>query len=172
MPRQEATEIGVVPGGAGDDREHREALPRCCRLADHVVIVRADRAPHLDHLRAPRPDELPHRPPRRAPEQHALVLRERGDRARGAASLEVPRRREHAGADRAERPRDQPAVAQPADAEREVDALVNGSTIRCVSATSTRTSGYRAAKPTRMGGSSRSPRSVGAVSRTVPRGMS
>src|SRR4029077_11369299 len=90
MPRQDATEIGVVPAGAGDDREQREALPRRRRLADHVVIVRVDRAPPLDHLRAARTDELPDRPPRRATEQHALVLRERRDRARGAASLEVP----------------------------------------------------------------------------------
>ena len=172
MPRQEATEIGVVPGGAGDDREHREALPRCCRLADHVVIVRADRAPHLDHLRAPRPDELPHRPPRRAPEQHALVLRERGDRARGAASLEVPRRREHAGADRAERPRDQPAVAQPADAEREVDALVNEIHDPLRERDVDAHLGIPRGEADQDGRQQPVAETVGAVSRTVPRGMS
>jgi hypothetical protein len=43
MPRQDATEIGVVPAGAGDDREQREALPRRRRLAAALTTSRATR---------------------------------------------------------------------------------------------------------------------------------
>ncbi len=50
------------------------ASRRC--LADHVVIVGADRAVHLDLLGTRRPDELPQRPAAGPAEEQALVVRQ------------------------------------------------------------------------------------------------